>query len=124
MGNYPRIACCLLGYRHRKKQRAPSLYYGQLEVQFDRYLVHIFHDHGFSQSEPTIGHSPIASVRRGLTTPSSALLSPLVSSPCPNANRGIGPLAIGLSDWFTLWLPRMNQTWKGESTKVYVVKGY
>ena len=71
-------------------------------MQLNRYLVHLFQDHGFSQSGPATGHSRAASIRHGLATPLSALLAPPVSSPCPNANGGIGPLVIRLPDWLTL----------------------
>ena len=86
-------------------------------MQLDRYLVHLFQDHGFSSSGLAIGHSPIAIVRHDLVTPSSVLLAPLVSSPCPDANGGIGPLAIRLPNWLTLQLPQTNQTWKEESMR-------
>ena len=79
-------------------------------MQLDRYLVHLFQDHDFSLFRPVIDHSPAASVRHGLAAPSSVLLAPLVSSPCPEAKGGIGPLTIGSSDWFTLLLPWTNQT--------------
>ena len=118
MGNYSRTACCLLGYRHCQEQRAPSFCCGRLEAQLDHYLVYLFQDRDFSQSGLATGYSPAASVRRGRTAPSFALLAPPVSFPCPNANGGISPLAIGLPNWLTLRLPRMNQTWKGESTEV------
>ena len=87
-------------------------------MKLDCHLVHLFLDYCFSLSGPATGCSPAASIWCGLTAPSSALLAPPVSSPCPNANRGIGHLAIGSSDWLTLWLPWTNETWKGESTKV------
>ena len=58
------------------------------------------------------------------TTPSSVLLTPPVSSLCPDANEGIDPLMFGSSDWLTLWLPRMNQIWEGELTELYVTEGY
>ena len=112
------IARCLLGYRHRQKQWAPSLYCWRLEAQLDRNLVHLFQDRGFSLSVTATSRSPSASVRRGLAAPSSALLTPPISSPCSDANGGIGPLAIGSSDLLTLQLPWTNQTWKGELTKV------
>ena len=87
-------------------------------MQLDRYLVHLFQDRNFSLSRPVTGHSPAVSVRHSLAAPLFALLVPLISSPCPNANGGIDPLAIGSSDWLTLRLPRTNQMWKGESTEV------
>ena len=93
MVNFLRVAHRLLGYRHCQEQQAPSLYRGPLEAQLNRYLVSLFQDQGFSLSGPAIGHSPTASIRRGLAAPSSALLAPPVSSPCPNANGGIGPLS-------------------------------
>ena len=124
MGNCPRTARRLLGYRDRQEQRASSLYCRRLEVQLYLYLVHIFQDHNFSQSRPTTCHSLVVSILHGLTAPSSALFALFVSYPCPNANGRIGPLAIRLPDWLTLRLPQMNQTWKGELTEVYVVKGY
>ena len=109
MGNCLRTAHHLLGYRHRQEQRAPSLYCKRLEAQLNRYLIHLFQDPDFSLSRPTTGHSPASSVRRGLAAPSSTLLAPPVSSLCPNANGGIGPLAIGSSDWLTLRLLWANQ---------------
>ena len=103
---------------------APSLYCERLDAQIDRYLVHLFQDHDFFLFGPATGHSLVASTRRDPATPSSVLLTPSVSSPFLDANRGIDPLAIGSLDWLTLRLPRMNQTWKGESTKFQVKKGY
>ena len=88
----------LLRYQHHQEQRAPYLYCRRLEVQLNRYLIHFFQDHDFSLSGPATGHFPAASIRCGFATPSSTLLAPPVSSPCPNANGGIGPLAIGSSD--------------------------
>ena len=118
MGNYPRTTRILLGYRDHQEQWASPLYCGQLEAQLHRYLVHLFQDRDFSQSRLATSHSSTARVRHGLAAPSSAWLTPPVSSPCPDANGGIGPLAIGLLDWLTLRLPRKNKMWKGESTKV------
>ena len=83
MGNYLRTAHRLLGFRLRQEQWDPSLYCGQLEAQLNRYLVYLFQDHGFSLSRPATGHSPATSVRHGLAALSSALIAPLVSSPCP-----------------------------------------
>ena len=118
MGNCPRITHHLLGYQYRQEQWAPSLYCEQLESQLDHYIVHLFQDRCFSLSRLATGHSPSISVQRGLVAPSSTLLVPSVSSPCSNANGGIGPLATGSSDWLTLQMPQTNQTWKGESTEV------
>ena len=59
-------------------------------------------------SKPATGHSLTASARRDPTNPSSALLAPHISSPCPGANGEINPLEIGSSEWLTLWLPRTN----------------
>ena len=83
-------------------------YCGRLEAQLDRYLVHLFQDREFSLSRLATDHSPTTSVWHGLAAPLSTLLAPPVSSSCPNANGGIGPLAIGSSDWLTLRLPRTN----------------
>ena len=84
----------------------------------DSYLVHLFQDRDFSLSRLATHHSPTASIRRGLATPSFALLAPSVSSPCLDANGGISPLVIGSSDWLKLWLPWTNQRWKGECAEV------
>ena len=105
MGNCLRKAHRLLGYRHRQEHLSPSLYYGRVEAQLNCYLIHLFQDRGFSLSRHTTSHSLAASVRHGLTAPSSALLAPHVSSPCLDTNGGIGPLAIGSSNWLTLRLP-------------------
>ena len=48
-----------------------------------------------SLSKPANGHFPVASFRRDFATPSSVLLAPPISFPCPNANGGIGSLVIG-----------------------------
>ena len=61
-----------------------------------------FQDRDFSLFGPATSHSPVASVRCGLVAPSSVLFAPLVSSPCPDANRGIDLLAIESSDLLTL----------------------
>ena len=74
----------------------------QLDAQLDRYLVHLFQDRNFSLSGPATGHSLAASVRHGLAAPSSVLLAPLVSSPCPDTNGGIDLLAISSSEGLTL----------------------
>ena len=86
--------------------------------------MHLFQDRGFSLSGPLTSHSPTASIRCGLAAPSSVLLAPPVSSPCPDANGGIDPLVIGSLDWLTLWLPRMNKMWEEGSVELQVMKGY
>ena len=88
-------------------------------MQLDHHLVHFFQDRDFSLSRLITGHSPIASVRRGLTTPYVLLASP-VSSPCPDANGGIDLL----ENWLTLRLVRVNQMRKGESSEFSVMEGY
>ena len=98
----------MLGYRRRQGQWTLSLYWGRSDAQLDRYLVHLFQDRGFFLSRSITGHFPTTIVRHELITLSSALLAPPVSSPCPDANRGIDLLAIRSSDWLTLRLPRKN----------------
>ena len=65
-------------------------------------------------SSRMIGSFPLCD----LITPSSVLLAHSISSPCPDVNGGIDPLAIGSSDWLILRLPRTNKMWEGESTKL------
>ena len=86
--------------------------------------MHLFQDPVFSLSRPATGHSPAASVQRGLAAPSSVLLAPPGSSPCPDTNGGIDLLAIESSDCLTLQLSRANHMWKGESTEFSVMEGY
>ena len=63
-----------------------------------------FQDCSFFLSGFVTGHSPTASIRHDPITPSSVLLAPPISSPCPDTNGGIDHLAIGSSDWLALWL--------------------
>ena len=67
-------------------------------MQLNRYPALHFQDHSFSSSGHATSPSPIQIVQHELVTPSSALLAPPVSFPCPNANGGIDLLEIGSSD--------------------------
>ena len=118
MGNCPRTTHHLLGYRHCQRQWASSFYCERLDAQFDRYLINLFQDHGFSLSRLATGHSPTTNVQRGLAAPSFVLLALPFSSPCPNVNGGIDLLTIGSLECLTLRLPQTIQMWKGESIEV------
>ena len=78
-------------------------------MQLDLHLIHLFQDLNFPPSRPATGHSLAASVRCGLAAPSSVLLDPHVSSPCPDANGGIDLLVIGILDCLTLQARWANQ---------------
>ena len=56
--------------------------------------------------------------------PSSALLAPLFSSPCLDANEGIDLRATESSGCLTLHSCQTNQIWKGEPLELLVMKGY
>ena len=100
--NCPKTTHHMLGYRHRQGQWTLSLYWERLDAQLNRYLVHLFQDHGFFLSKSITGRFPTTIIQHELITPSSALLASPVSSPCSEANGGIDLLAIGSSDWLTL----------------------
>ena len=124
MGNDLRITHHMLGHRPRPGQWAPSLYCEGLDAKLDRHLAHLFHqDHVFILPGLAIGRSHATSVQHDPVTPSSALLVPPISSPCPGANGGIDLLAIGSSGCLTSRPPQTNQTWEGELTELLVMKG-
>ena len=73
---------------------------------------------------PTNNFFHAADVQRDPVIPSSALLSPPVSSPCLDANEGIVLRETGSSGCLTLKLCQTNQMWKGEPLKLPVAKSY
>ena len=88
-------------------------------------ILYLFSKIGnFSLFRPITSHSLVVVVQHGLAAPSSILLAPSVSSPCPDANGGIDLLMAKSSDWLTLRLVRVNQMWKGESSESPVMEGY
>ena len=59
-----------------------------------------------------------------MTLPPYVLLVPSAFSPCPDANGGIGLMAIGSSECLILQILWTNRMQKGESAKFQVMKGY
>ena len=110
MGSYLRTVHCLLGFRRRREEWAPSLYRGRSIVHHRRYSACLFQDRNFFQSRPAIDHSRVVSARPGLVTLLSVLLIPLAFSPCPDANGGIGLLVVGSPECSSLRLLWANQT--------------
>ena len=68
----------------------------------------LFQNHDFFQSRPATGHSQVVNAQPDSATFSFVLLVPLAFSPCPDANGGIGLLAIGSSECLLLQLPQAN----------------
>ena len=91
----------------------------------DSYLARLFcQDCAFFLLGPANNHFHAEDVQRDPVIPLSTLPSPLVSSPCLNANEGIDLQAIGSSDCLTLELGQTDQIWKGEPSELLVAKGY
>ena len=90
-----------------------------------RYLARLFRqDCAFLLPRPTDDCFHSAGAPHNLAIPLSALLTPPASSPCLDANKGIGLWATESPGHLTLQLGQMNQMWGGESSELLVAKGY
>ena len=107
MGSCLRTAHRPLGYRRCQEERAASLYHGRSVTHRDHYLMCLCE---FFQSRLTASHPRAVNSCPSLETLLPVLLVPLAFSPCPDANGGIGLLAIGSSKCSSLRLPWVNDT--------------
>ena len=91
----------------------------------DCYLARLFYqDHTFFLPGPAKDHFHAADVQCDPVSPSPALLTPPVSSPCLDANERIDLQTIRPLGCLTLQLCQTNQMWKGEPSELLVAKGY